>query len=277
MGHAGLAVKMLTEASESEAMEIATYLEAQNRSRQAIERIIVEEALAQLQERGYSPEEDRAVVLGSQSWHPGVIGIVAARLVERLCRPTVLVALNNGHGKGSGRSVPGFHLANALAACGEHLISHGGHEMAAGLSVAEDKFEGFREAFCAYARRHVEPEMMTAELKLEGTAPLNQMTEATVNDLHRLGPFGQGNRKPLFCFRDVKVAGPPKVVGKSGEHLQLLVRQGNARIKCIAFRKGALAEQLKPGVAIELAAEPTLNEFNGRCSVELDVKDLRLV
>jgi single-stranded-DNA-specific exonuclease len=280
MGHAALAVKMLTEATAAEALETATYLEQQNRARQALERTMVDEALAQLDARNFNPDRDRAVVLGSDTWHPGVIGIVAARLVDRFCRPTVLVAFSPEHGQGgqgSARSISGFHLANGLAACAEHLIAHGGHEMAAGLKVKRENFDAFRAAFCAYASQNLQTEMMTPELKLETAAELGQMSEALVHDLHRLGPFGHGNRKPLFCFRDVQVAAPPRVVGKTSEHLQLMIRQGDVRIKCIAFRRAAMADRLKTGTPIEVAAEPTINEFGGRRSVELEVKDLRLV
>jgi single-stranded-DNA-specific exonuclease len=277
MGHANLAVKMLTDATPQEAAEIAAYLEEQNRARQAMEKTILSQALAQLEERNFSASDDRAVVLGSAEWHPGVIGIVAARLVDRLCRPAIVVSLANGVGQGSGRSVAGFHLANALAACGGHLISHGGHEMAAGLKCKPENFEQFRDAFCDYAKHNVAPEMMCPELKLEAAATLTELSESLVQDLARLGPFGHGNRKPLFCFRDVQVAAAPRLVGKTAEHLQLQIRQGNRRIKCIAFRQGAMAERLKPGTTIELAAEPTINDFNGSRTVELEVKDLRLM
>ena len=276
MGHAAKAVRMLTDAPAAEAMEIATYLEAQNRLRQGLERKILEEAMAKLDEDKFSPENDRAVVIGCDAWHAGVIGIVAARLVDRFCRPTVLVALDGEHGQGSARSVPGFHLADALAACSEHLVAHGGHEMAAGLKVKRDNFAAFKSAFGEYARKNVNAEMMLPELKLEAQAGIEQMTEGLLNDLHRLGPFGHGNRKPLFCFRDVQVAAPPRVVGKTGEHLQLMVRHGEKRLKCIAFRQASLASRLTPGTPIELAAEPTINEFNGYRSVELEVKDLRI-
>jgi single-stranded-DNA-specific exonuclease len=276
MGHAAKAVKMLTDATETEAMEIATYLEQQNRARQAMERTILEQALAQIEERPRDLESQRALVLGSDAWHAGVIGIVAARLVERYCRPTVLVSFSNGYGQGSARSVAGFHLANALAACDAHLIGHGGHEMAAGLKIEQAKFDGFREAFCDYARQHVAPEMMRPQLNLEAAARLGQMTEALVGDLQRLGPFGHGNRKPLWLFQDVEVAAAPRVVGKTGQHLQLLVRQGTARVKCIAFGHAGIAGQLKPGTQVELAAEPIVNDFNGNRTVELQVKDLRV-
>jgi single-stranded-DNA-specific exonuclease len=276
MGHAALAVKLLTEATAAEAAEIADYLETQNRSRQGLERTILEQALAQLQTLAFSAENDRAVVLASETWHPGVIGIVAARLVDRLCRPAIMIALSNGQGQGSGRSIAGFHLANALSACGSHLLAHGGHEMAAGLKIESQNVDAFRAAFSQYATQNVQLEMMQPEIKLEAAAELGEISEALVSDLHRLGPFGHGNRKPLLWFRDVQVSAPPRVVGKNSEHLQLIVRQGNARIKCIAFRQAALADRLTPGTPLELAAEPSVNEFNGRRSVELEVKELRL-
>jgi len=276
MGHANLAVKMLTEATEQEAKEIAAFLEEQNRARQAMERSILDEALAQLNDAQAALLSERAVVLASATWHPGVIGIVAARLVERFCRPTVLVSLNNGQGQGSGRSIAGFHLADALNACSPHLIAHGGHEMAAGLKIDPEKFELFRRAFCDYAGQRVAPEMMRSQLNLEAPAELSQMSEALVADLARLGPFGHANRRPIWLFRDVQLAMAPRVVGKTGQHLQLLIRQGNYRFKCIAFGHANLAERLNPGDVLELAAEPIINEFNGRRSVELDVKDLRM-
>jgi single-stranded-DNA-specific exonuclease len=276
MGHAALAVKMLTEASEAEALEIAQYLEEQNRARQAMERGILATAIEQVETGREALDKQRALVLGSDDWHPGVIGIVAARLVERYCRPTVMVSFSNGHGQGSGRSVPGFHLANALSACSTHLSAHGGHEMAAGLKIERQNFDAFRRAFTDYAGSNVSAEMMRPRLQLEAAARIAQLSEALVSDLQRLGPFGHGNRKPLWLFRDVQLAGAPRVVGKAGNHLQLWVRQGNARVKCIAFGQAGLAEHLRPGTPLELAAEPILNRFNGTCSVELQIKDMRV-
>lgn len=276
MGHAQLAVKMLTEANEAEALETATYLEEQNRARQVMERAILDQALAQLDAAGSAAEQEHAVVLASDQWHAGVIGIVAARLVERFCRPTVLISLTDGQGQGSARSIPGFHLANALAACSAHLISHGGHEMAAGLKIKREEFDPFRAAFNDYARRHVDAAMMQPQLQLEAPARLGDMTEALVADLQRLGPFGNANRRPIWLFRDVQLALAPRVVGKTGQHLQLLVKQGDMRMKCIAFGLARVADKLTPGASLELAAEPMINQFNGRRSVELEVKDLRM-
>jgi len=276
MGHAKLAVEMLTEASPDRATEIATFLEQQNRERQSVEKQILKQALEQASALGYDRDDCRAIVLGGDGWHPGVVGIVASRIVDRFHRPTIMVALNNGHGKGSGRSVAGFHLARALEACDEHLETHGGHEMAAGLSLNTAKFEDFRKAFCAYATTTITADQLVAELSLEAIAQIQQVSPALVTDLQRLGPFGQGNRRPLLCCKDVTVAAPPRRVGKTGDHLQLFIRQGNATMKCIAFNAGSWLEKLPQGARVDLAVEPTLNEFNGRTSVELEVKDMQI-
>jgi single-stranded-DNA-specific exonuclease len=188
-----------------------------------------------------------------------------------------MVALSNGHGQGSARSIPGFHLAKALDACREHLESCGGHEMAAGLKLQTEKFADFREAFCQHAAERVSAEMLKPELRLDCQAELRNVTIPLVLDLQRLGPFGMGNPKPLLVCRDVEVAAMPRRVGKSSGHLQMLVRQGLATMKCIAFNQGELAERLTPGTRLDLAVEPIINEFNGRQSVELEIKDLRLL
>jgi single-stranded-DNA-specific exonuclease len=316
MGHAGEAVEMLTEADEPRAVQIATYLEQQNRERQAMERAIVEQAIQQVEQLRMDGDDCRAIVLGGQGWHPGVIGIVASRLVDRFCKPTLVIAFNGpadgssangspangspadsnsadgsaasdslaggkngngGVGQGSGRSIPGFHLARALEHCGEHLEAFGGHEMAAGLKVRPENFEAFRRCFCEYALKALAPEQLIPELKLDAEAELRQVTAALIGDLRRLGPFGHGNRRPLFCSKGLQIAAPPRRVGKTGNHLQLLVRQGQTNMKAIAFNFGTdeLIDRLKPGTTIDLAFEPTLNEFNGYVNVELEVKDLQ--
>ena len=277
MGHARLAVEMLTKASESQAVEIATYLEQQNRARQAMEKKILDAALAQVEEQSFDEDDCHGIVLGAEGWHPGVIGIVASRIVDRFHRPTVMVALTNGHGQGSGRSIAGFHLTKALEACRDHLESFGGHEMAAGLKLKTENFNEFREAFGVHAKAALPAESLTALLPLEGVATLRQMTAALVTDLHRLGPFGHANRKPLLAIQGLEIASIPRRVGKSGDHLQLQVRDSTGSMKCIAFGYGAMFEQLAPGVKIELAVEPTINEYNGRSNVELEVKDLKVV
>jgi len=275
MGHARLAVHLLTEAGDEEALEIAAFLESQNRQRQALEKQILVQALEQIDKLGLGGEQHHAIVLGAEGWHPGVIGIVASRIVERFHRPAILVALNEGKGQGSGRSVPGFHLGHALTTCREYLEKCGGHEMAAGLRLDAGRFEAFREAFGELARRTLDKRLLAPELKLECRAELRQITLALASELKRLGPFGNGNRRPLICCDKVEVAAPPRRVGRTGEHLQFRVRQRDVSIKCIAFNAAGGEELVRPGSLLDLAAEPTVNEFHGRHSVELEIRDLR--
>ena len=276
MGHARLAVDMLTHADDAKANEIANYLEQQNRERQSVERQICDQAIDMVLAQKMDGDDCRAIVLGSEQWHPGVIGIVASRLVERFCRPTMLVGFNeHGIGQGSGRSIAGFHLARALEACGEHLQAYGGHEMAAGLKVLPEKFADFQRCFREYANRHLGPEHLIPELTLDAQAELRQLTPALVDDLNRLKPFGHGNHRPIFALRNVELVAPPRRVGKTGDHLQLFIRQGDATMKAIAFGAGELFEKLTTGRKIDLAFEPTLNTYNGYQNVELEIKDVQ--
>jgi single-stranded-DNA-specific exonuclease len=277
MGHARLAVEMLTTADDRKAAEIADYLEQQNRARQAIERKILQQAIEQIDALQLDADGNCALVLGREEWHPGVIGIVASRLVDRYHRPAVMVALSNGHGQGSARSIAGFHLSKALEACAECLDTFGGHEMAAGLSLQTSRFEDFRRQFCSHAGSVLSPEMLVPVLRLDAEAALAQLSEALVQDLKRLGPFGHGNPKPLLCCRKLEVVAPPRRVGASGDHLQIMVRQeANARpTKCIAFGYGPLFDRLTPGTLIDLAVEASINEYQGYRNVELQVKDLQ--
>jgi len=276
LGHAALAVEMLTSAGEARAREIALYLEAQNRARQAVEKQILDQALAQIESNGWAKDGHRALVLAAEGWHAGVIGIVASRIVDRFCRPTVMIALGNGQGQGSARSIPGFHLARALESCAAHLVAYGGHEMAAGLKIEPAHLEDFRRAFCRVADSLVTDEMLVPRLRVECVADLSQVTEGLINDLQRLGPFGHGNRRPLLCIENATVAGPARRVGKTGDHLQLTVKQNRRTMRCIAFGAGDLIDRLTPDTALRLAVEPSINEFNGRRNVELAVKDFQL-
>jgi len=275
MGHAREAVELLTRADAAAAARIAGELEKQNRARQLTEREIFRQAMEQARSLGCDADECRGVVLASEGWHPGVIGIVASRVVNRLNRPTIMIALANGHGHGSGRSIAGFHLARALDACRQHLETCGGHEMAAGLRLRRERLDDFRRAFADYARGAVSDQMLRPALHLDCEAQLGQITGPLVDQINRMGPFGTANPRPLLCVRDVEVAAVPRRVGKSGEHLQLVVRQNGSRVRCIAFGQGALFERLVPGTRVDLAAEAVINEYNGFRNVQLEIRDVR--
>ena len=289
MGHARLAVEMLTTADEQRASDIAIYLEQQNRQRQTTERQILASALAQIESLKLA--DGRAIVVGDAGWHPGVIGIVASRIVDRFHRPAVVVALDGegqtGLGHGSGRSIDGFHLSKALAVVGHLLESHGGHEMAAGLKVKGEQFPAFRDAFTAHAGDAIDEAMLVPTVRVDADAELAVIDETLVTDLARLGPFGRGNPKPMLRCEQLTLTADAKRIGKTGDHLTFLVRpngpangqaNGYSRpMKAIAFGAGDLAEQLSAGSVVNLCVQPTINEFNGYRNVELEVKDLQVV
>jgi single-stranded-DNA-specific exonuclease len=276
MGHARQAVEMLTTANKDRADEIAQEMDKQNRDRQELERKIYKEAIEQATQLGMDKENVRGVVLGLKNWHPGVIGIVASRVVGKLNKPTIMISLDDEEGHGSGRSISGFHLARALDACSGTLISCGGHEMAAGLRLKTGNFDEFRQKFNEYALANISDDMMVPQLNMDCLAPLDLIDMPLVEDLKRLGPFGTANHKPLICCNDVELVADPTRVGKTMDHVQLMIRQNGIVMKCIAFNQGDLANQIKKGDHIDLAVEPSINEYNGYRNVELQVVDARM-
>jgi len=273
MGHAQLAVELLTRADEQRAREILLYLEDQNRSRQTLERKIFKQACEKIEKYHLASDARRAIVLASDQWHPGVIGIVASRVVERYTRPTILIALKEGEGQGSGRSVRHFELHQALSDCAEHLISFGGHAMAAGLKIESGKVDAFADAFVECANHLLTGKDLDPALRLDAEVGLSEMTEPVVRELHRLAPFGMGNPKPKFASAMLELDGEPRTVGKSGDHLQIRFTDGRTRRKAIAFRSKEMLQPLLDHRRCRVAFEPVLNTFNGRTSVELSVID----
>lgn len=274
MGHAQLAVEMLTEASEARAREIALYLEDHNKRRQSLEKRIFKEACELIESRGYASDARRAIVAAAEGWHAGVIGIVASRVVERYNRPTVLIALENGQGQGSARSIRHFELNTALADCAEHLLGFGGHAMAAGVRVAAEKVEAFTEAFVARANQLLTGSDLEPTLRLDAEVELSLLTEPVVKDLDRLQPFGMSNPRPKFASAVLQLDGEPRTVGKSGEHLAFSVTDGKTRRRAIGFGLSAHLPKLLEHRRCRVAFQPTLNTFNGYTNVELQVIDL---
>lgn len=275
MGHARLAVELLTKADEARAREIALYLEEHNRSRQATERKIVKQAHEMIERDGLASDARRALVLASEGWHAGVIGIVAARIVDRYHRPTVLIALSGGEGQGSARSIPHFDMAEALAACDRHLLSYGGHSMAAGLRIAADRVGDFSEAFVALANNLLTGDDMIPKLRLDAEVSLGELTLSTTEAITGLGPFGMGNPKPKLATQWLELVEEPRLVGAQRTHLQASFVQGGVRMRSIGFGLGGCIEDLKQHRRCRAAFEPIINEYNGRRSVEMQIVDLQ--
>lgn len=275
MGHARLAVDMLTWASPDEAMRIAENLDQQNQARQVLERRITAEAQQMVTSTGQDADHLRVIVLASEGWHAGVIGIVAGRIAESFGKPAVLIALENGTGQGSARSIRGFPLHEALGACREHLLTYGGHAMAAGLRIESRQVDAFREALVARAGNLLTPQDMRQKLAIDDVASLGHLDEPLVADMGRLEPFGAGNPSPLLATEMLELVGEPRAVGNGEKHLQVTLREGQRQCKGIAFGQSNLRPQLLDHRRCRVAFRPIINEWNGRRSVEMQISDFQ--
>jgi single-stranded-DNA-specific exonuclease len=278
LGQAQLAVELLLTDRPERADELARYVDGLNASRQKLENSIYLAANKQAKEQ-FDPENDAAMVLADHGWHAGVIGIVAGRLAEKYHRPVVLIAwdsLGVKPGHGSARSVPGFNLHAALESCAEHLLSHGGHAAAAGLTIESEKLAAFRDDFCELAARQIAGDGRVAELFIDAEAPLSVFSERIVRQIEQLAPFGQSNHRPLLCASGVTLAEPAKPLGSSGRHLAVRLSQHTVTIRAVAFGCGERIAELTPAAGpLEVAFRPMINTFKGRSSVELQLVDWR--
>jgi single-stranded-DNA-specific exonuclease len=278
MGHARLAVELLTSTSELKAAQIAEYLKNQNTQRQQCERKMLKEAAEVVIERGWNHPDRRSIVLAREGWHTGVLGIVASRLVDKFYRPTVMInaaPTETGAAQGSARSIGTFNMLEAIAACSEHLVTFGGHKMAAGLTILPERIERFTEAFEAYAKEHLRDDDVVARLEIDAQVALRQLTRDTVSQLERLGPFGQGNPRPVFATRGLRLAAPPRRVGAKSDHLQFAITDTTATVRCVAFRMAHLEKKLLEADAFDMAYEVQLNTYNGNTTVEFVVLDVQ--
>lgn len=261
-------VDLLLSADQTECQGIAEDLEAANAERQATERRILDEAIEMVETSGAYPD-CRSIVLASQNWHQGVVGIVASRLVERYHRPTILISLDGeGSAKGSGRSITGFHLLDAVTACSPFLERFGGHRYAAGVGLRADAVTAFAAAFEAEAARLLTEDDLVAQLDVDAEAQPADITPELARELKRLEPFGAGNPEPVLLMRGLRVL-EHRVVGDG--HLKLRLAGGGCHFNAIAFR---LASRELPGM-VDIAFFPEMNEWNGNSTLQLRVKDLR--
>jgi len=274
MGHAKLAVELLAGANADRAMKIAQHLAQQNAERQRVEREISEQAEKIIESKGLAGPDDRVIVLAGHDWHGGVIGIVAARLVSRFGLPVILIASNGQQlAQGSGRSIPGFHMRDALAACGEYLDKFGGHAMAGGLRISTDRIADFEQAMRRYAKDHVSDAMLERVVEIDAQGCFDELNYDAVEHLSRLAPFGQGNPEPVIGFFDCGLVSA-KRMGKNGGTVCLTLRQKGIILRAVGFGMGELADELSAERRVDVAALPVLNKFNGRTSVELRLRDV---
>ncbi|MBL4702112.1 MAG: single-stranded-DNA-specific exonuclease RecJ [Phycisphaeraceae bacterium] len=276
MGHAKDAVHLLTDATADEAGDIAEFLTEENDHRRVIEKKIADQAASQVIDKGYEHTDHRAIVVASENWHPGVVGIVASRLVGKFSRPAIVLNIEGDQAHGSARSVEGVDVHDALQHCKEYLTSFGGHAMAAGLRLPVDKLDAFREAFIAYVNQKLSPDDLCSIVNIDADCTLKDLTLDQIKQIERMAPFGPHNPKPMLCVRNVQLDRPPMFMGQTGKHLRLSLRQGDQYQNAVAFNMADLADNLPAGVMLDVVFEPKTNTWQGRTSVDMMVKDIRV-
>lgn len=279
LGHAREALRLMTDATGSEAERLALELSRINDERKAIGEAIFAQALEMAQAAGMCGDDRRAIVLAHDDWHPGVVGIVCSRLVERFARPVILMQRDGNVCKGSGRSIDGFNLHAGLTACGDLLTGFGGHDMAAGMRCESSGFEAFAEAFIEYTNTLLNPNDLVNTVRFDTIGTVSELSVPSVESLGRLAPFGAGNPNVRIRVVNAKLIGEASPFGRNGNHLSLRVADRGSpdrAMRVVAWNWAAMREKVPPGAPVELIVEPKLSKWNGRTTVEPVLIDLRV-
>jgi len=276
LGSARWGIELLTTDSLDRAREIAARLTKENSRRQRIQENVLAEALAVLEGEGGAADR-RTIVLAGEGWHAGVVGVVAARLTEEYWRPTVLLTLEDGVGHGSARAVAPMHLFEALQRCKDRLIAFGGHARAAGLRLREEDLEAFKRDFETAAAAQLSAEDLIPVLDVDGEARLADIDGRLLADIERLAPFGEGNPEPVLVSRGVTAPAGTRRMGTGGRHLSFYANQNGAAFRAVAFGKGDMADALDRARTLDIAYVPRINRYRGRESIELDIRDIKIV
>ncbi len=265
------ALRLLQSRDLAEAMPLAQSLDARNRERQDIERSISTEAIGAVRAR-FDAARDLVIVEGQLLWHIGVVGIVASRVLQEFYRPTVIIGGEGGEWRGSGRSIEGFDLAAALRECDDLLLRHGGHAMAAGLTIHPDQIDALRARLNIMARRSLRPEQLQPTLRLDAEVTMRDLTVPRLQELARLEQTGMGNPRPQFFLRNVGHQRAPLRMGRDKQHAKLWITDGAHTCEAVLWnvKDGSL-----PVGTFDLAFAPDLNRFNGNVTVQLKVLDWR--
>jgi single-stranded-DNA-specific exonuclease len=261
-------VEMLTTDSTDVALRIAQELDTHNRERQITEAKVLEDALGQV---GADPGDRYSIVLGQEGWHPGVLGIVASRIVERFHRPTVVVGFDQGKGKGSARSIRGFHMVEGLRRCADCLEKFGGHEYAGGLSIREEKFSSFVERFEEIAKAFLTHEDLQPIIDVDARLDFSQLGLKLLRQIEALQPFGIGNPEPVFMSEGVEISERRDFNG----WIRFRLRQGGCTLGAVAFGKQFEVSMLIPKTKIDIVYRLSENEWDGTYAVELTIVDMR--
>ena len=274
LGSASKAVEMFLTESDEKAEELAAWLCEQNKERQKIELEIVSEAEEQIAKAG-SIHDERMIVLSSDSWHHGVIGIVSSRITEKYNLPSILISFDGSEndGKGSGRSIAGFDLLSAITACSDRLIKFGGHTLAAGLSLKRSEYEAFKTEICEYAKERISDEMLVRETYYDAELAPDDVTHALVDDLSKLEPFGEGNPVPAFLMTGLKIT--EIIPLKEGKHVRVCFTKDGKNVVGMYFGMSAKSFPYLPTDTVDILFNVSENEFRGTVTTQIFIRDMR--
>ncbi len=275
LGHARDTVELLTTASGERAEALAAQLARQNDQRRRVEKAIFDQACELAEASGMTGDSRRAIVLAHEDWHPGVVGIVCSRLVERFARPVILMQRAGELTGGSGRSIDGFSLHAALTDCADLLAGYGGHDMAAGLRLQTSNLETFTERFIERTNAELAPHDLVRTTRYDAEATLGELTIDSINELARMEPFGRDNPPVQVRLRGLRVSVLPRFFGAAGDHARLTVTDGRQTVQLLGWRWAERVQGISPGAMIEAIVTPGLNRWNGICRVEPILVDLR--
>ncbi len=271
MGEEKEALKLFLTQNMQEAREITAKLNEHNVNRQVEEKRIFNEAVEQIEKQGLNNKP--CIVLGREDWHHGVIGIVSSKVTEIYFKPSILICFEGEEGKGSGRSIPGFDLHDALMNCSTYIEKFGGHSMAIGITVKKENFEDFKKEFEEYTQNSHISDIMPI-IKIDKAVELKQIDLNMVKDLQLLEPYGEANKMPIFLLNNLKVQAIRSL--SEGKHLKLKLSQDNYIVDAIGFNMGELAHKYQIGDKIDVVGALEVNSFNGNEQIQINLKDLRM-
>jgi single-stranded-DNA-specific exonuclease len=271
LGDAGEVLKLLFAKASVDARISANNLEQKNRRRQKMEAEEIKSVFAQIEKNRH--DEDKVIIAAEEAWHIGLIGILASKIKEKYNRPTIVISLDNGRGKGSGRSIPEFDLVKALKACDDLLIEYGGHSLAAGLKIKKDNIELFRKKINQIAGKHLTDEDYAPKLKISAGLNFQEITPPLFEDIKKLQPFGCGNQRPIFMAEDVRIKGEVRLI--KDKHIKLLLTQSDKTFPAIGFNMDSKLPFLEENDTFSVAYYPRIQKWQGREYTELQLIDVK--
>ena len=270
MGKAEEALELFLSKDKNEVNELTNKLNEHNRKRQETEKTIFENAVEKIKEEHL--DENKAIIVGGENWHHGVIGIVSSKITEMYFKPSILFSFEeDGIGKGSGRSIPGFDLHEALMKCSDTIEKFGGHSMAVGITVKKDNLEKFKKEFEQIATQSKIDEIIPI-INIDAKVDLSDIDKEMVESLKQLEPFGEANKMPIFLFKNLKIDSIRAL--SEGKHLKLTLKDNNYIINAIGFNIGYLANEYRIGDKIDVAGVLEINTFNGVDNLQINIKDI---